>query len=165
MSNDRTDIVTVVIEPLAERLEAASKATYPAGEVSFATLDIALRRSHFETGRRLLEFSVSSAYACVFMRTIEAGILPWPEDTAGATAAELFRQWLASRGTVGAMDMESAIQQISKMWDEVEHSGGAIAWDWILRRSYHGAKLRRAEERVDTIGSKGQPAALASVDC
>jgi len=34
MSTDRTNIVTVVIEPLAERLEAASKAAYPAGEVS-----------------------------------------------------------------------------------------------------------------------------------
>ena len=43
---------------------------------------------------------------------IEARILPWPEDMAANTAVELFKQWLASRGTVGAMDMESAIQQV-----------------------------------------------------
>jgi len=43
---------------------------------------------------------------------IEAGILPWPEDTAASTAVDLFMQWLAGRGTVGAMDMEAAIQQV-----------------------------------------------------
>ena len=75
MSDDKTDIVTVVIEPLAERLEAASKAAYPAGEVSSATLDTALTRSHYETGRRLLEFSISPAYARVFQRTIEGPII------------------------------------------------------------------------------------------
>lgn len=75
MSNDGTDIVTVVLEPLAERLEAASKAAYPAGKVSSATLDMALVRSHFETGRRLLEFSISPANARVFQRTIEGPII------------------------------------------------------------------------------------------
>jgi hypothetical protein len=64
--------------------------------------------------------------------------------------------------TAGKDVINNAIQQISKMWDEVEHSGGAIAWEWILRKSHHGARIRKAEERVDTIGSKGDPAALAS---
>ena len=48
MSDDKTDIVTVVIEPLAERLEAASKAAHPAGKVSSATLDMELMRSHLK---------------------------------------------------------------------------------------------------------------------
>ncbi len=34
------DVVTAVIVPLAERLEAASKAAYPAGTVTSVTLDV-----------------------------------------------------------------------------------------------------------------------------
>ena len=64
--------------------------------------------------------------------------------------------------TAGKGVINNAIQQISKMWDEVEHSGGAIAWEWILRKSHHGARIQKAEERVDTIGSTGDPAALVS---
>ena len=62
--------------------------------------------------------------------------------------------------TAGKGVINNAIQQISKMWDEVEHSGGAIAWEWILRKSHHGARIQKAEELVDTIGSKSDPAAL-----
>ena len=73
MSDDRAwDIVTAVIEPLAERLEAASKAAYPAGKVSSVTLDTALMHSHFETGCRLLEFSISPAYAVCFRERLKA---------------------------------------------------------------------------------------------
>jgi hypothetical protein len=55
--------------------------------------------------------------------------------------------------TAGKSVINNAIQQISQMWDEVEHSGGAIAWEWILRKSHHGARIRKAEERVDTLAS------------
>lgn len=40
---DGWDIVTAVIVPLAESLESAYKAAYPAGEVSSATLDCVFR--------------------------------------------------------------------------------------------------------------------------
>ena len=69
------DIVTAVIVPLAERLEAASKAAYPAGTVTSVTLDMALIHSQFENGRRLLEFFISPAYARVFQRTIMGPII------------------------------------------------------------------------------------------
>jgi hypothetical protein len=117
MSNDRAwDIVTSVIEPLAERLEAASKAAYPAGKVSSVTLDTALMHSHFETGRRLLEFSISPAYARVFQRTIEGPII------------RLRRLEYKTRFKTS-----------------------------LRFKQYCRA---RAKERVDTIGSRGDPASL-----
>jgi len=76
MSNKEPwDIVTEVILPLAKRLEAASKAAYPAGQVSSLTLDRDLMSSHYEECRRLLEFTISPAYARVFRRTIEGPII------------------------------------------------------------------------------------------
>jgi hypothetical protein len=62
----------------------------------------------------------------------------------------------------GKAKINDAIQQISKLWDEVEHSGASVAWEWILRGSLHGARIRQAEARVDAIGSKGDQAALQS---
>jgi hypothetical protein len=174
MSNDRAwDIVTSVIEPLAERLEAASKAAYPAGKVSSVTLDVALMHSHFEAGRRLLEFSISPAYARVFQRTIEGPIIPLRrlENKTRFKTSLRFKQYCRAAGKRLLKSMfqrmqaakgviNNANQQISKMWDEVEHSGGAIAWEWVLRRSHHGTIILRAKERVDTIGSRGDPASL-----
>jgi putative DNA primase/helicase len=43
---------------------------------------------------------------------IEAGILPWPEDAAVEVSVGLFKEWLAGRGTSGAMDIEAAIRQV-----------------------------------------------------
>ncbi len=43
---------------------------------------------------------------------IEAGILPWPEDSAIEASARLFKEWLAGRGTSGALDTEAAIRQV-----------------------------------------------------
>jgi hypothetical protein len=62
----------------------------------------------------------------------------------------------------GKAKINDAIQRISKLWDEVEHSGASVAWEWILRGSLHGARIRQAEARVDAIGSKGDQAALLS---
>jgi len=42
----------------------------------------------------------------------EAGILPWPEDTAIETGIGLFNEWLTRRETSGAMDAEAAIRQV-----------------------------------------------------
>ncbi len=64
--------------------------------------------------------------------------------------------------TAGKEKIRDAIQQISKSWDEVEHSGGSLAWEWILRGSLHGARICQAEARVDAIGSKGDQTALQS---
>jgi putative DNA primase/helicase len=43
---------------------------------------------------------------------IEAGIFPWPEDAAIEASARLFKEWLAGRGTSGAMDTEAVIRQV-----------------------------------------------------
>ena len=68
------DPVKALIVPLAERLEAASKAACPAGSVHSVTLDWALINTQFERGCRFLEFSISPAYARVFQRTIEGPV-------------------------------------------------------------------------------------------
>jgi putative DNA primase/helicase len=62
-----------------------------------------------EVSRAAGRFSVVAAAGEL---AIEAGVLPWPEDTAAKTAADLFKEWLANRGTAGAMDTEAAIQQV-----------------------------------------------------
>ena len=133
MSNDRSDIVTVVIEPLAERLEAASRAAYPAGEVSSTTLDIALRRSHFETGRRLLEFSISPAYARVFQRTIEGPIIRFRrlENKTLFKAPETWEQ--------------EYIDEYNEIWEAVDHAADylrQLAW---MIRSKRESKSRELE--------------------
>ena len=58
--------------------------------------------------------------------------------------------------------IDDAVEQISKLWDEVDHSEGTTAWEWIMRRSHHGGIIRGAEERVDIVGSGGDPDALLS---
>jgi hypothetical protein len=58
--------------------------------------------------------------------------------------------------------IDDAVEQISRLWDEVDHSEGATAWEWIMRRSHHGGIIRGAEERVDIVGSGGDPDALLS---
>ncbi len=62
----------------------------------------------------------------------------------------------------GLERMRKAGRQISDAWNEIESSGGSIAWEWILRGSAHGPKIQAAEDRVNAIGSRGDPAALAS---
>ena len=62
----------------------------------------------------------------------------------------------------GLEKMRQAWQRISDLWDEIESSGGSVAWEWILRGSPHGAKIRAAEDRVNAVGSQGDLAALAA---
>ncbi len=63
---------------------------------------------------------------------------------------------------LGLEKMRQAWQRISDLWDEIESSGGSVAWEWILRASPHGPKIRAAEDRVNAIGSQGDPAALVA---
>ena len=64
---------------------------------------------------------------------------------------------LAGKGMI-----DDAVEQISRLWEEVDHSEGTTAWEWIMRRSHHGGIIRGAEERVDIVGSGGDPDALLS---
>ncbi|MBZ5498897.1 MAG: hypothetical protein LAP85_21070 [Acidobacteriia bacterium] len=52
------------------------------------------------------------------------------------------------------------VYQIAEMWNEVETSGGSLAWDWIFNGSRHGALIRQAEDRVNAVGSSGEHRAL-----
>jgi hypothetical protein len=54
------------------------------------------------------------------------------------------------------------VHQISDLWNEVETSGGSLAWEWIFNCSHHGALIRLAEDRVNAVGSKGKREALES---
>ncbi len=54
------------------------------------------------------------------------------------------------------------VHQIAELWNEVETSGGSLAWEWILHSSHHGALIRRAEDRVNAVGSRGKREALES---
>jgi hypothetical protein len=67
-----------------------------------------------------------------------------------------------SSPTAGKVLIERTAHRIAELWNEVESSGGSVAWEWILRESVHGPKIRRAEARVDAVGSEGDQAALAS---
>ena len=58
--------------------------------------------------------------------------------------------------------IDDAVEQISRLWEEVDHSEGTTAWEWIMRRSHHGGIIRGAEQRVDIVGSGGDPDELAS---
>ena len=63
----------------------------------------------------------------------------------------------------GLEKMRQAWRQISDLWDQVEAEGdGNSAWEWILRGSQHGHKIRVAEDRVDKVGSRGDPAELTA---
>lgn len=68
-----------------------------------------------------------------------------PEPGNQATGKDLIRQTL---------------KKIADLWTEIEASGGSIAWEWILQGSTHGARIRQAEDRVNAIGSRGNPASL-----
>lgn len=62
----------------------------------------------------------------------------------------------------GLEKMRQAWQRISDLWDEIESSGGSVAWEWILRGSPHGPRIQAADDRVNAVGSMGDPAALAA---
>ncbi len=64
--------------------------------------------------------------------------------------------------SAGKKWIRNAIDRISDLWSEIESSGGSIAWEWILRGSHYGMRIQKAEELIDKIGSRGDPAALAS---
>ncbi len=53
------------------------------------------------------------------------------------------------------------IHQIAELWNEIETSGGSLAWKWIVHGSPHGDLIRQAEDRVNAVGSKGDRKALA----
>ena len=53
-----------------------------------------------------------------------------------------------------------AIDEIINLWDQVEESGASIAWEWIMRSSPYGRKIKAAENEVDRIGSTGDLTAL-----
>ena len=62
----------------------------------------------------------------------------------------------------GKKRIKDAIDRISDLWSEIESSGGSIAWEWILRGSHYGMRIQKAEDLINEIGSRGDPAALAS---
>jgi hypothetical protein len=64
--------------------------------------------------------------------------------------------------TAGKALIHEAVLRIADLWNAIETSGGSIAWEWILRGSPHGPKIQQAEDRVNAIGSRGNPAALKS---
>ena len=64
--------------------------------------------------------------------------------------------------SAGKKRIKDAIDRISDLWSEIESSGGSIAWEWILRGSHYGMRIQKAEDLIDKIGSRGDPAALAS---
>ena len=64
--------------------------------------------------------------------------------------------------SAGKKRIKDAINRISDLWSEIESSGGSIAWEWILRGSHYGMRIQKAEDLIDKIGSRGDPAALAS---
>ena len=80
-----------------------------------------------------------------------------PKINSGADCEHAQSNVIAGKGVI-----DDAVEQISKLRDEVERSDGAIAWEWIMRRSHHGGIIRGAEERVDIVGSGGDPDALLS---
>ena len=85
----------------------------------------------------------------------EAGFSP--ETQTGGKPEEA-----ADDGIAGKKRIKNAIDRISDLWSEIESSGGSIAWEWILRGSHYGMRIQKAEELKDKIGSRGDPAALAS---
>jgi hypothetical protein len=64
--------------------------------------------------------------------------------------------------TAGKVLIRQAVYQIADLWNAIEHTGGSIAWEWILRGSLHGRLIGAAEDQVNAIGSRGDPAALAA---
>ena len=90
----------------------------------------------------------------------------WAETKVGAAKpAALGADPRAKRSVeqqAGKEIIRQALNRISSLWDQIETSGGSIAWEWILRGSPHGPVIRAAEGQVDRIGSKGDPAALQS---
>lgn len=54
------------------------------------------------------------------------------------------------------------VHQIVELWNEVETSGGSLAWEWIFNSSRHGVGIHQAEDRVNAVGSRGNHEALKS---
>jgi hypothetical protein len=71
-------------------------------------------------------------------------------------------QILKSESDPGKVLINETLNQIADAWCEIENSGGSFAWEWILRGSPHGAEIRKAEDNVNAIGSKGDPRTLAA---
>ena len=69
---------------------------------------------------------------------------------------------VSGNGIAGKKRIKDAIDRISDLWSEIESSGGSIAWEWILRGSHYGMRIQKAEDLINEIGSRGDPAALAS---
>ena len=80
-----------------------------------------------------------------------------PEPQTGGKPEEA-----AGDGIAGKKRIKDAIDRISDLWSEIESSGGSIAWEWILRGSHYGMRIQKAEDLINKIGSRGDPAALAS---
>lgn len=99
------------------------------------------------------------------MLGLKAGKHPKPDPAIvrQRAAIRIIRDWCRGEDRIsGKAKINDAIHQISKLWDEVEHSGASVAWEWILRGSLHGARIRQADARVDAIGSKSDQTALQS---
>jgi hypothetical protein len=65
-------------------------------------------------------------------------------------------------GPAGRTLIDRTAQRIAERWQEIEDCGGSMAWEWILRGSPHGEKIGAAEDRVNAIGSRGDPSSLAA---
>ena len=64
------------------------------------------------------------------------------------------------RISTGKALIAQANSQISDAWDEIKPFGRSLD-EWIHRGgSYHGTRIKQAEDRVNAIGSQGDPAAL-----
>jgi uncharacterized protein (DUF927 family) len=52
--------------------------------------------------------------AAALLIAIEAKVLPWTREEAEWAIDTVWKQWLASRGTLGALDLEKAVKQVAK---------------------------------------------------
>ena len=68
----------------------------------------------------------------------------------------------ASDAAAGKALIAHTVHQIAELWNEVEASGGSLAWEWIVHGSRHGRLIRRAEDLMNAVGSKGNHNALDS---
>jgi putative DNA primase/helicase len=118
-----------------------------------------------EVSRAAGRFSIVAAAGEL---AIEAGILPWKEDTAVEMAGRLFAEWLSTRGTSGAMDIEAAIQQVRPFLEQhgsarferenesrpiVARAGfyrrnGESNEFWIMRETFRSEVCRGFDSRV-----------------
>ena len=64
-----------------------------------------------------------------------------PKINSGADCEHAPSNVLTGKGMI-----DDAVEQISRLWDEVDYSERITAWEWIMRRSHHGGIIRGAEE-------------------